>query len=130
MVTIRLARAGSKKRPFYHVHVADKRDKRDGRYIERVGFYNPVATAGEQKLRLDAERIEHWVKQGAQPSDRVAALIKEWSKTSTTEPTAAAKTTIELTESAELTESTESTEPTESAEPTEPSEPTESVQAA
>jgi small subunit ribosomal protein S16 len=104
MVTIRLARAGSKKRPFYHVHVAEKHNKRDGRYIERVGFYNPVARSGEQKLRLDAERIEHWLKQGAQPSDRVAALIKEWAKTGSPEPAAA-------------TEATEATsEPTDSAE--------------
>lgn len=98
MVTIRLARAGSKKRPFYHLTVAEKSEKRDGRYIERVGFYNPVATGGEQKLRLDSERIEYWIKQGAQPSDRVAALIKEWART-TTEPTEAAETTTESTES-------------------------------
>lgn len=101
MVTIRLARAGSKKRPFYHLTVAEKSEKRDGRYIERVGFYNPVATGGEQKLRLDSERIEYWIKQGAQPSDRVAALIKEWARTTTTEPTETAETTTESTESVE-----------------------------
>jgi small subunit ribosomal protein S16 len=98
MVTIRLARTGSKKRPFYHVHVAEKSSKRDGRYIERVGFYNPVARGGEQKLRLDSERVDHWLKLGAQPSDRVAALIKEWSKTTTTEPVEAAEITTEPTE--------------------------------
>ncbi len=77
MVTIRLARGGAKKRPFYHVVVADSRRARDGRYIERVGFFNPVARGEEVKLRLDAERIEHWIGQGAQPSDRVAKLIEQ-----------------------------------------------------
>jgi small subunit ribosomal protein S16 len=90
MVTIRLARAGSKKRPFYHVNVADKRQKRDGRYIERVGFFNPLAKGNEERLRLDSERLEYWLKQGAQPSDRVAAIIKEWTKTSSKSEEAAA----------------------------------------
>ncbi|NVJ51186.1 MAG: 30S ribosomal protein S16 [Gammaproteobacteria bacterium] len=76
MVTIRLARGGSKKRPFYHVVVADKRCKRDGRFIERIGFFNPVARGQEEKLRLDLERIEHWQSKGAQATDRVAQLIK------------------------------------------------------
>ena len=71
MVTIRLALGGSKKRPFYHINVADRREKRDGRYIERLGFFNPLAKGGEQKLRLETERVEYWLKQGAQPSDRV-----------------------------------------------------------
>jgi small subunit ribosomal protein S16 len=114
MVTIRLARSGSKKRPFYHVHIAERREKRDGRYIERVGFYNPVATGGEQKLRLDSERIEHWLKLGAQPSDRVAALIKEWARTSSTEPVEAVETPAEPTGSEEAAETT--TESTESEE--------------
>ena len=77
MVVIRLARGGSKKRPFYHVVVADSRNKRDGRYIERLGFFNPVANDKQERLRLDTGRIEHWVSQGAQPSDRVASLIKQ-----------------------------------------------------
>jgi len=77
MVVIRLARGGSKKRPFYHVVVADSRNKRDGRYIERLGFFNPVANDKQERLRLDSGRIEHWVSQGAQPSDRVASLIKQ-----------------------------------------------------
>ena len=77
MVTIRLARGGAKKRPFYHVVVADSRNARDGRYIERVGFFNPVARGAEVKLRMDAERIEHWISQGAKPSDRVAKLIEQ-----------------------------------------------------
>ena len=77
MVTIRLTRGGAKKRPFYHVQVTDSRKSRDGRYIERLGFFNPVARGGEERLRLDAERAQHWIDQGAQPSERVSSLIKE-----------------------------------------------------
>jgi small subunit ribosomal protein S16 len=77
MVVIRLTRGGSKKRPFYHVVVTDSRNRRDGRYIERLGFFNPVANAKEERLRLDTDRIAHWVSQGAKPSDRVASLIKQ-----------------------------------------------------
>ncbi len=77
MVTIRLARGGAKKRPFYHIVVADSRNARDGRYIERVGFFNPSAKGQEEKLRMDTSRIEHWVGQGAQTSDRVSKLIKQ-----------------------------------------------------
>ncbi|OOZ37728.1 30S ribosomal protein S16 [Solemya velesiana gill symbiont] len=80
MVTIRLARTGAKKRPFYHIVVADSRRARDGRYIERVGFFNPIATGGEERLRLDNARIDYWVATGAQTSDRVAQLIKEAAK--------------------------------------------------
>ncbi|WP_144391431.1 30S ribosomal protein S16 [Pleionea sediminis] len=76
MVTIRLARGGSKKRPFYHIVVADKRCKRDGRFIERLGFFNPVARGKEETLRLDLGRVDHWVGEGAQASERVAQLIK------------------------------------------------------
>ncbi len=76
MVTIRLARGGSKKRPFYHIVVADKRCKRDGRFIERIGFFNPVAQGKEEKLRLDLDRIAHWESKGAQASERVSQLIK------------------------------------------------------
>jgi small subunit ribosomal protein S16 len=76
MVSIRLARGGSKKRPFYHVVVSDSRSPRDGRYIERVGFYNPKARGQEQELRLDDGRIDYWMSKGAQPSERVANLIK------------------------------------------------------
>ncbi len=75
MVTIRLARGGAKKRPFYHVVVADSRMPRDGRYIERVGFFNPIATGQEVRLQLKSERIDYWLSQGAQPSDRVNKLI-------------------------------------------------------
>jgi len=77
MVSIRLSRGGAKKRPFYQIVVADGRLKRDGRYLERIGFFNPVATGGEARLRLDRARAEHWIGRGAQPSDRVAALLKE-----------------------------------------------------
>lgn len=80
MVTIRLARSGAKKRPFYHIVVADSRSKRDGRYIERVGFFNPIAKGGEERLRLNQERIQHWMGHGAQTSDRVASLIREYGK--------------------------------------------------
>ena len=77
MVKIRLARGGAKKRPFYHVVATDSRNARDGRYIERLGFFNPVARGQEQPLRLNLERIDHWVGQGAQVSDRVAKLVKQ-----------------------------------------------------
>jgi len=77
MVTIRLSRGGSKKRPFYHLSVTDSRSSRNGRFIERVGFFNPVARGQEERLRIDQERIAHWVSQGAQLSERVAKLVKE-----------------------------------------------------
>lgn len=77
MVKIRLARGGAKKHPFYHIVVTDGRNKRDGRYIERLGFFNPMATGQEIKLRLDNDRVQHWITNGAQPSDRVVKLIKE-----------------------------------------------------
>ena len=80
MVSIRLARGGSKRRPFYHVVVSDSRSPRDGRYIERLGFFNPQARGQEEGLRLDSARIDYWVSKGAQPSDRVSSLIKESSK--------------------------------------------------
>jgi len=78
MVVIRLARGGALKRPFYHVVVTDRRNRRDGRYLERIGFFNPIATGGEERLRFDVARLEHWVKQGAQPSERVAHLLKQY----------------------------------------------------
>jgi small subunit ribosomal protein S16 len=80
MVSIRLSRGGAKNRPFYHVVVTDSRNSRDGRYIERLGFFNPLAQGKEEKLRLDAERIAYWKSVGAQPSDRVAKLIKDAEK--------------------------------------------------
>jgi small subunit ribosomal protein S16 len=77
MVTIRLARGGAKKRPFYNIVVADSRNARDGRFIERVGFFNPLARGQEETLRLDLDRVEHWVATGAATSERVAKLIKD-----------------------------------------------------
>lgn len=77
MVTIRLSRGGSKKRPFYHLTVTDSRTSRDGRYLERVGFFNPVAKGAEESLRVEQDRIDHWVGLGAQMSARVAKLIKD-----------------------------------------------------
>lgn len=80
MVTIRLARGGAKNQPFYHVVVADSRNSRDGRYIERLGFFNPMARGGEERLRLNGERIDYWRSVGAQLSERVAKLIKDSKK--------------------------------------------------
>ncbi|HAB55065.1 MAG TPA: 30S ribosomal protein S16 [Cellvibrionales bacterium] len=80
MVTIRLSRGGSKKRPFYHVVVADSRNARDGRFIEQVGFFNPIARGQEERLRIQQDRIDHWVSLGAQVSDRVASLSKQAQK--------------------------------------------------
>ncbi len=80
MVTIRLARGGAKKRPFYHITVSDSRKARDARYIERIGFFNPVARGSEESLRIDLDRVTYWQGQGAQVSDRVKSLIKEASK--------------------------------------------------
>ena len=80
MVSIRLSRGGAKKRPFYHIVVTDRRNRRDGRYIERVGFFNPVAKGQEEKLRIDVDRVEHWLGHGAQTSDRVATLLKGYRK--------------------------------------------------
>ena len=76
MVVIRLARGGARNRPFYNVVVADSRMPRDGRFIERIGFYNPKAAESEQKFRLALDRVSHWVGMGAQPSDAVKKLIK------------------------------------------------------
>lgn len=80
MVTIRLSRGGAKKRPFYQIVVADSRSPRDGRFIERVGFFNPIAQGNTERLRVDLERVNHWVAQGASLSDRVATLVKEAQK--------------------------------------------------
>lgn len=77
MVTIRLARGGSKKRPFYHIVVTDSRSSRDGRYIERVGQFNPIAAGQEPRLRIQAERVEYWISKGAQTSQRVGKLMQE-----------------------------------------------------
>ena len=80
MVKIRLSRGGAKKRPFYHVVATDSRNARDGRYIERLGFFNPRAVGGEERLRLDLDRVKHWVSEGAVVSDRVQNLLKQAEK--------------------------------------------------
>jgi small subunit ribosomal protein S16 len=77
MVTIRLSRGGALKRPFYHIVVTDRRNRRDGRYIERLGFFNPVAAGDEATLQIDLGRTDYWLSQGAQTSERVAKLIKK-----------------------------------------------------
>ena len=77
MVVIRLARGGSKKRPFYNIVAAPVRNRRDGRFIERVGFYNPVAAGGEEPLRVAFDRVDYWVGTGAQPSDTVTRLLRD-----------------------------------------------------
>lgn len=93
MVTIRLARHGGKKHPFYHVTVAEKTAKRDGRFIERLGFYNPLARGREEELRIDLERVDHWLSVGAQPTERTTQLIarcrKAQSAAAEAEPAAA-----------------------------------------
>lgn len=77
MVKIRLSRGGAKKKPFYHIVVSDSRRARDGRNIERLGFFNPVARGQEERLRLDLERVDYWTGVGAQVSDRVKTLVSE-----------------------------------------------------
>jgi small subunit ribosomal protein S16 len=84
MVVIRLSRGGAKKRPFYHMVVTDSRKRRDGNYIERIGYFNPVARGQEVRLHVELEKLAHWQSVGAQLSDRVTALIKEFNKKSET----------------------------------------------
>jgi small subunit ribosomal protein S16 len=76
MVTIRLSRGGAKKKPFYHIVVTDSRKRRDSGYIERLGYFNPVARGQEVRLHLEKERIQYWLDQGAQPSERVSTILK------------------------------------------------------
>ncbi|MGH8275016.1 MAG: 30S ribosomal protein S16 [Gammaproteobacteria bacterium] len=85
MVTIRLSRSGAKKRPFYHIVVTDSRRSRDGRFIERLGYFNPIASGKERRLSFDTERTTWWIDRGARPSDRVASLIKEAGREPATE---------------------------------------------
>lgn len=80
MVKIRLTRGGAKKRPFYQIVVTDIRKPRDGGYVERLGFFNPGATGGETRLRVDSARAQHWLERGAQPTERVIKLLKEAAK--------------------------------------------------
>ena len=80
MVVIRLARKGAKKNPFYHIVAADSRYSRDGRYIEQLGYFNPTARGSETRLEFHQERVDHWIKQGAQPTPRVTQIIKRHKK--------------------------------------------------
>ncbi len=89
MVVIRLARGGSKARPFYHIVVADKRCRRDGRFIERIGFYNPIARGNDVPLNIAQDRLTYWLGVGAQPSETVARLIKQAPKVVPAEAAAA-----------------------------------------
>lgn len=88
MVTIRLSRGGAKKQPFYHIVATDSRARRDGRYIERLGFYNPVARGDAEETRIDLSRVDHWIGHGAQMSDRVAKIVKGYRKTNVDVPAA------------------------------------------
>ena len=90
MVVIRLSRGGSKARPFYNIVVADKRNRRDGRFIERIGFYNPMARGAEEPLRIAIDRLTYWTGVGAEPSDTVARLVKQGAKAAAAVPAAAA----------------------------------------
>jgi len=78
MVVIRLSRGGAKKRPFFNIVVADSRRSRDGRFIERIGFYDPKAPEGRERLRIDRERLAYWQSKGALPSDTAARLVKQF----------------------------------------------------
>ena len=88
MVKIRLTRGGAKKRPFYHIIVTDQRNKRDGRAIERLGYYNPIAVETDTKLQFDVERAKHWIGQGAQMTEKVSSLFKQASATAAAAPAA------------------------------------------
>ena len=81
MVVIRLSRGGAKKRPFYTIVVSDRRNARDGRCIERIGYFNPIASGKDVRLHMDYERAQYWISKGAQPSERVQQLIKTFEKT-------------------------------------------------
>ncbi|MDT8439458.1 MAG: 30S ribosomal protein S16 [Wenzhouxiangellaceae bacterium] len=89
MVKIRLARGGAKKQPFYHIVVTDSRNRRDGRNIERVGFFNPVARGSDERLRVNRERVDHWLGQGAQLSERVSQLLVEAARAAEAAPASA-----------------------------------------
>ena len=89
MVILRLTRGGANKRPFYHLVATDSRNRRDGRFIERVGFYNPVAAEGEEGLRIALDRVKHWQGVGAQMSPAVARLVKDFTKKNGKEQSAA-----------------------------------------
>ena len=120
MVVIRLARTGTKKRPFYHIAVADKRAPRDGRFIEHIGFYNPIAAGQAERVRLDLERADYWIGVGAQPTQKVASIIKTAREE---QPATATADDVDNTEQqqAEVIAEEESTETAEESESTESS---------
>lgn len=95
MVTIRLARTGAKKRPFYHLTVAESSSKRDGKFIERLGFFNPIATGKAERLKVDVERAEYWISVGAKPSERALQLIREARKAGAAAPVKAEEVVAE-----------------------------------
>jgi small subunit ribosomal protein S16 len=99
MVSIRLSRGGAKKRPFYHIVVTDSRNRRDGRFVERLGFFNPLANDKQEGLRLDMARAQYWLSVGAQPSERVAQLIKQVKKMPVVETTPVTPTTTDTAKS-------------------------------
>ena len=107
VVTIRLARHGGKKKPFYHVTVAERSAKRDGRFIERLGFYNPVARGQEEELRIDLGRLDYWLSNGAQPTDRVRQLVARWRKAVAEQALAAASDDAEPSVDTETSAETE-----------------------
>ena len=117
MVTIRLARHGGKKKPFYHVTVAERSAKRDGRFIERVGFYNPVARGREEELRIDLERVDYWLSTGAQATDRVSQLVARWRKVQAEQAVAEASVDDEPAADSQPAEDSEPAESSVDAEP-------------
>ncbi|MBN1380027.1 MAG: 30S ribosomal protein S16 [Gammaproteobacteria bacterium] len=100
MVKIRLSRSGGKKNPFYHLTVTDSRNRRDGSYIERVGYYNPVAKGGDVPLKIETDRVEYWLGHGAQATDRVASLLKRYQKEGSTVARDAAPVVKKVTKAA------------------------------
>ena len=119
MVVIRLARSGGRKRPFYHIHVADQRRSRDGRFIERLGFYDPLPRVPKaadaqqhipERVRIDLDRLDYWVRQGAQMSDRVKKVVRDYKKAPEDKPPRATlETTADTTPEEMGAETTEDT---------------------
>lgn len=120
MVTIRLARHGGKKKPFYHVTVAERSAKRDGRFIERVGFYNPVARGQEEELRINLARVDYWLSTGAQPTERVGQLVARWRKVVAEQALADASADDESTADSQPTADSEPADSVDVESPTEP----------
>jgi small subunit ribosomal protein S16 len=107
MVIIRLSRGGSNKRPFYHFQATDSRNKRDGRYLEKLGYFNPIARGGEVRININLERVEYWQSVGAQLSARVAFLLKEYKKASKVNAVETSPTAKKTTEKAKAKKKTE-----------------------